>query len=283
MKSFLISVVSLLAAALSSPLFAASNCGPQSGVIASSNNWIMLGGSAKGAVRQVIAGEFGKDVNSQKRVLGQFDPCGDLMVADVSYDKNERNVILSMEQHIARVQGGWVAEYAYLVKVLKEGKEVVVDNRQGTINWQMGKNGNIVSSSDKFISMGQNGFTDTTYRYDAQYRLEKSVARGTDEMTNGENHYRWNPQGLVVSASSSRSKDTYTYDQQFRELRLNGTASTPVSTIRSVDECQLWDEVGNCTLSYLHETEIFDKGTIERHLSSAYKYQYWDNPAASEE
>ncbi len=36
----------------------------------------MLGGRAKGAVRKVIAGEFGKDVDSQKRVLGQFDPCG---------------------------------------------------------------------------------------------------------------------------------------------------------------------------------------------------------------
>ncbi len=174
MKPFLISVVTLLLAVSGSPLYAASKCGPQSGVIASSNNWIMLGGSAKGAVRQVIAGEFGKDVNSQKRILGQFDPCGDLMVADVSYDKNERNVIFSMEQHIARVQGGWVAEYAWLVKVLREGKEVVVDNRQGTINWQMGKRGNIVSASDKFTSMGQRGFTDTTYRYDAHLRLEKA-------------------------------------------------------------------------------------------------------------
>ena len=283
MKCFFISALTLLMAALSSPLFAASNCGSQSGNIASSNNWIMLGGSAKGAVRQVIAGEFGKDVNSQKRMLGQFDPCGDLTVADVSYDKNERNVTLSMEQHIVRVQSGWVAEYAYLVKVLKEGKEVVVDNRQGTINWQMGKHGNIISASDKFTSMGQTGFTDTLYRYDSHFRLEKSVARGTNALSNGENHYRWNPQGLVTGTQSARSKDTYTYDKQFRELRLHGMTSTPVSTIRSIDECQLWDEVGNCTLSYLHETEVFDKGTLERHLSSAYKYQYWDKTASSNE
>ncbi len=89
----------------------------------------MLGGSAKGVVRQVIAGEFGKNVDSQKRVLEQFDPCGILMVVDVTFDKKERNVILSMEQHIALVQGGWVEEYVYLVKVLKEAQEQVVDNR----------------------------------------------------------------------------------------------------------------------------------------------------------
>lgn len=83
----------------------------------------------------------------------------------------------------------------------------------------------------------------------------------------------------MVASTSARSKETYSYDNQWRELRLHGTSTTPVSTLRSVDECQLWDEVGNCTLSYLHETEVFAKGTIERHLSSAYKYQYWDRPA----
>ncbi|WP_312243162.1 hypothetical protein [Pantoea sp.] len=278
MKRLIALALTTLTASFASDSIFAAGCGPQSQAIANSNSWIMLGGNAKGAVRQVIAGEFGKDVNSQRRVLGQFDPCGDLMVADVSYDKVERSVKLSMEQHIARVQGGWVAEYAWLVKVTKQGKEVVVDNRQGTINWQMGRRGNIVSASDKFTNMGKSGFTDTTYRYDKQFRLEKSVSRGTDEMTNGENHYRWNPQGLMISTTSSRGKDTYTYDDQFRELRLDGRASTPVSTIRSVGECQLWDEVGNCTLSYLHETEVFELGTIERHLSSAYKYEYWDRP-----
>jgi len=272
----------LLLTALCSGSVAASACRPQSTTVTNSNNLILLGGNAKGAVKQVIAGEFGKDVNSQKRVLGQFDACGDLTVADVSYDKNERNVILSMEQHIARVQGGWVAEYAWLVKVLKEGKEVVVDNRQGTINWQKGEHGNITSASDKFTSMGKSGFTDTTYRYDRQLRLEKSVARGSDPTTNGEFHYHWNPKGLVTRTTSARSTDNYTYDPQWREVRLNGTATTPLSTIRSVDECQSWDEVGNCTLSYLHETEIFTRGTIERHLSSAYKYEYWDQPAAEE-
>ncbi len=279
MKSSLYVVLVLLLPVTDAALAASTACPPMSQNITSSNNWIMLGGDAKGAVRQVVAGEFGKDVDSQKRVLGQFDQCGDLMIADISYDKNEGNVLLNMEQHIARVQRGWVAEYAYKVRVVNAGKEEVVDERQGTISWQIGQHGNIVSAMDKFTSMGKEGFTDTTYRYDKHFRLEKSVARGSDNLTNGENIWRWNPQGLVTSSSSARSKDTYSYDSQWREMRLNGTTTTPVSTLRSVDECQLWDEVGNCTLSYLHETEVFAKGTIERHLSSAYKYQYWDRPA----
>ncbi|MGK3125221.1 hypothetical protein ACCY16_13935 [Candidatus Pantoea formicae] len=283
MKSFSCAVLVLLFPFSGSALAVNTACPPLSKNITSSNNWIMLGGDAKGAVRQVVAGEFGKDVDSQKRVLGQFDPCGDLMVADITYDKNEGNVLLTMEQHIARVQHGWVAEYAYLVKVVKEGKEQVVDNRQGTISWQAGQHGNIVSASDKFTSMGKDGFTDTTYRYDKHFRLEKSVARGSDNASNGENTWRWNPQGLVTSSSSSRGKDSYSYDKQWREMRLDGLSSTPVSTLHSVDECQLWDEVGNCTLSYLHETEVFAKGTIERHLSSAYKYQYWDRAPATAE
>lgn len=281
MRCVLLSAVITLFSFSSS--WAAAACQPNSKAVTNSNNWILLGGSAKGEVRQVIAGEFGKDVNSQKRVLGQFDRCGDLLVADISYDKNEHNVILSMEQHLVRVQGGWVAEYAYLVKVIKQGNEVVVDNRQGTINWQKGKNGNIISASDKFISMGKDGFTDTTYRYDKRFRLLKSVARGTDPVSNGEYRYQWNPQGLVTSTLSARRKDTYTYDNQWRELRLNGSATTDVSTLRSVDECQFWDEKGNCTLSYLNETEVFDKGTIQRHLSAVYKYQYWDKPAKATE
>ncbi|ORM86803.1 hypothetical protein HA42_00030 [Pantoea deleyi] len=281
MKRNLMALLILTLTASCSSHAASGECGVAA--VANSNQLILLGGNAKGAVKQVIAGEFGKDVNSQKRVLGQFDACGELTVADVSYDKSERNVILSMEQHIARVQGGWVAEYAYLVKVLKEGREVVVDNRQGTINWQKGEHGNITSASDRFTSMGRTGFTDTTYRYDRQLRLEKSVARGSDPLTNGEFHYHWNPKGLVTRTTSARGTDEYTYDPQWREVRLNGTATTPLSTIRSVDECQSWDEVGNCTLSYLHETEIFTRGTIERHLSSAYKYEYWDaKPAADE-
>ena len=123
MKSYSCAVLVLLFPLSGSALAVSTACPPLSKNITSSNNWIMLGGDAKGAVRQVVAGEFGKDVDSQKRVLGQFDQCGDLMVADITYDKNEGNVVLTMEQHIARVQRGWVAEYAYLVKVVRAGKE----------------------------------------------------------------------------------------------------------------------------------------------------------------
>lgn len=86
MKRSLIAALTLGSLFVSHSLWAAA-CGPHSKAVASSNSWIMLGGSAKGAVRQVIAGEFGKDVDSQKRVLGQFDPCGILLVADVTFDK----------------------------------------------------------------------------------------------------------------------------------------------------------------------------------------------------
>nr|MBA2816786.1 homoserine/homoserine lactone efflux protein [Candidatus Pantoea persica] len=95
-----------------------------------------------------------------------------------------------MEQHIARVQGGWVAEHAYMVKVLKAGQEQVVDNRQGTISWLTGRHGNIITASDKYTSMGKLGFTDTTDRYDAQLRLIKSVSRGNDALSSGESRWR---------------------------------------------------------------------------------------------
>lgn len=282
MKSIPCTVFMLLLVVAGETL-AANNkvCLPISKNIARSNSWIMLGGDARGAVRQVVAGEFGKDVDSQKRVLGQFDRCGELLVADITYDKNEGNMMLAMEQHIARVQRGWVAEYSYLVKVKKAGAVEVVDNRQGTINWHIGQHGNIISSTDKFTSMGKDGFTNTTYRYDQNFRLESSVARSSDAMSNGESTWRWNSQGVVIASTRVRSVNNYSYDKQWRELRLNGFSITPVSTLRSVDECQLWDEVGNCTLSYLHETEVFAKGTLERHLASAYKYQYWDRSSAA--
>ena len=105
MKRYQILTLSLILSMLCSGNAAASACRAGNAAVANSNTLILLGGNAKGAVKQVIAGEFGKDVNSQKRVLGQFDACGDLTVADVSYDKSERNVILSMEQHIARAAG----------------------------------------------------------------------------------------------------------------------------------------------------------------------------------
>ncbi|WP_433977333.1 hypothetical protein [Erwinia sp. E_sp_B01_9] len=49
----------------------------------------------------MVVGEFGKDVNQQKRILGQFDRCGALIRADISYDKNEGALMLRMVQSIA--------------------------------------------------------------------------------------------------------------------------------------------------------------------------------------
>jgi len=258
---------------------ATAPCPPLSHNISSSNLWILLGGAAKGAVKQVIAGEFGKDVDSQKRVLGQFDRCGDLMVADISYDKREGNIVLSMEQHIARVQRGWVAEYAWRVTAIKAGREEVVDQRQGTLSWRKGPQGNIISATDKFVNRGSAGSATIAYHYDPRLRVQKSVTRGSDKESNGENRWRWNAQDRVVETQSARSREIWRYDKQWRELGLSGLATTPVSTLHSTDTCQLWDETGNCTLSFLHEKEVFARGTIERHLTSAYKYQYWDRSA----
>lgn len=270
-RSYVLICTSLFTASL----MADEDCNRNSKPVTDSNNLIMLGGTAKGRIRQFVAGEFGKDVNSQKRILGQFDPCGSLSVADISYDKNEDNVVLTMEQHISRVARGWLGEYAYLVQVEKDGKQVVVDNRQGTISWQTGKQGIILSATDSFTSMGKKGFTETTYHYDDNFHLLKSVARGSDLDANGVLHYQWDKHGLVASMRSDKGKDTYTYDKLQREVRIHGTSATPVSTINTIDECQLWDETGNCTLSYSHQTEVFDKGTIQRNLSSAYRYEYY--------
>ncbi|KOC87626.1 hypothetical protein [Winslowiella iniecta] len=254
----------------------AESCPANSKVVNDSNSVIMLGGSSKGMVRQFVVGEFGKDVDLQKRLLGQFDRCGNLTIADISYDKNEGNVLLKMEQHIARVTDGWQAEYAYSVMVQQQGKTVEVSNKQGTINYKVGKNGNITSSTEVFTNMGNKGFTETTYSHDKSLRLLKSVARGTDNLTNGEYHYQWSDKGQMLATTSEKSKETYTYDKQNRELRLHSVTNTPVSVITSVDECQSWDDIGNCTLSYSRETEVTDKSTVKRNLSAAYRFEYWD-------
>ena len=49
---------------------AAETCRRVGDAINNSNSVILLGGTAKGQIKQVVMGEFGKNVNSQKRVLG---------------------------------------------------------------------------------------------------------------------------------------------------------------------------------------------------------------------
>jgi len=265
-----------LSVPLSFNVSGAEPCPADSKAANDSNSVIMLGGTSKGEVRQFVVGEFGKDVDLQKRLLGQFDRCGNLTVADISYDKNEGNVQLKMEQHIARVTDGWQAEYSYSIMVQQQGKTVEVSNKQGIINYKVGKRGNITSATDIFTSMGEKGFTETTYSHDDNLRLLKSVARGTDNLTNGEYHYQWNDKGQVSTTTSAKSKETYTYDKQNRELRLHSVTTTPVGVITAIDECQSWDDIGNCTLSYSRETEVMDKLTVKRNLSAAYRFEYWD-------
>ncbi|MCU5775907.1 hypothetical protein N5923_17300 [Erwiniaceae bacterium BAC15a-03b] len=258
---------------------AAEQCPLHNKAVNDSNAIIMLGGTARGPIKQVVVGEFGKDVDLQKRLLGQFDNCGILLIADSSFDKNEGNVLLNMEQHVVRIPGGWQADYAISVKVKQQEKMVEVSNKQGTINYQLGKNGNITSSTDVFTLMGKKGFTETTYSHDRHFRLLKSVARGSDHLSNGEYRYQWDPKGNLLTTTSDKSKETYTYDKQERELGLHSVASTAVSTITTIHECQSWDDIGNCTLSYGRETEVFDSNTVKRNISTAYRFEYWPKEA----
>ncbi|MFD1803291.1 hypothetical protein ACFSFZ_13965 [Mixta tenebrionis] len=256
---------------------AAGTCHAASEAIKNSNSVIMLGGTVKGKIKQVVMGEFGKNVNSQKRLLSQFDSCGQLTVADMSYDKVEKNVVLAMVQHITRVSQGWLAEYQISVKVKKEDALVEVTNKKGVISYMVGEKGNIISASDSFVLMGNKGFTETTYRYDKQLRLLSSVARGSDELSNGEYHYSWSRDGLLLSSISGRMKERYRYDKQQRELELFTVSATRTGAITALNECQSWDSVGNCTLSYLQETETDGDLAQQRQLSIATRFEYWDS------
>nr|WP_229655801.1 hypothetical protein [Pantoea sp. 201603H] len=260
---------------VSQGVYAADKCAASGQAINDSNSVIMLGGTAKGRIKQFAVGEFGKDVDQQKRILGQFDQCGVLTVADISYRKDEGNVLLQMEQHIGRVTDGWQAEYGISVVVKQQDQPVEVTNKRGTINYKVGKNGNITSATDVFILTGEKGFTETTYAYNKQFRLLKRVARGSDPLSNGESRFQWSPTGDVLTLTSEKSKETYTYDAKNREIRLDTITQTPASTITSINECQSWDETGNCTLSYSRETETIGKSVIKRNISAAYQFQYW--------
>lgn len=262
--------------ALSVAAFAAENCPAQSQQINDSNSLMMLGGTAKGPVKQVVVGEFGKDVNQQKRILGQFDRCGALIRADISYDKNEGALMLRMVQSIARASGGWQAVYDMSVYVVKEGKPVEVNRKQGTIDYLVSPRGIITSATDAFMLRGKKGFTETTNTFDPQLRLIKSVARGSDTEANGEYLYQWNSKNQLVASLSANSKMTWSYDKQDREQRLTTTTHSDNSEMVTVDECQLWDERGNCTLSYSHETEVFAEGEVNRNISAAYRFEYWE-------
>ncbi|WP_338564439.1 hypothetical protein [Erwinia sp. E_sp_W01_6] len=79
-----------------------------------------------------------------------------------------------------------------------------------------------------------------------------------------------------MASLSANSKMTWSYDKQDREQRLTTTTHSDNSEMVTVDECQLWDERGNCTLSYSHETEVFAEGEVNRNISAAYRFEYWE-------
>lgn len=262
---------------------AVDSCPADAALVNDSNSLLLLGGTAKGPVKQVVMGEFGKDVDRQKRILGEFDRCGALLRADISFDKHEGNVALKMVQSITRVAAGWQADYALAVFVQQQGKLVEVNNKQGTINYLTGKTGAITSSTETFLLKGEKGFTETTNSYDHRQRLIKSVARGSDAQANGEFHYRWNEKNQLVASSSANSEMQWRYDEKNREKGLLIQTHNPDSELTTQDECQLWDDHDNCTLSYSHEREVFAGGEVLRNISAAYRFEYWDKAADGEQ
>lgn len=254
---------------------AATGCAPGFQQVASNNSIVMLGGTARGSVKQFVLGEFGKDVNQQKRMIGEFDRCGMLKRADLRFDKQEGKLQISLVQNIEHVRDGWLSSYEMSVAELRNGQPVLINEKRGTTHYRAGSRGNIISSSDTFVLNGEKGFTETTHHFDRQSRLIRSVARGSDSNSNGEFTYRWNTQNLLVASESEREKMTLDYDKDQRELRLNSRSDTAMSSMTTLEECQLWDEQGNCTLSYTREMEVFPTGIIRRNITAAYRYEYW--------
>ncbi|WP_380177592.1 hypothetical protein [Kalamiella sp. sgz302252] len=256
----------------------AENCSANAKRVNDSNGLLLLGGTAQGPVKQVVMGEFGKDVNRQRRILGEFDRCGSLLRADISMDKNEGDVVLKMAQNITRIASGWQAIYEMSVFARQKGELVEVHNKQGIINYLTGKAGTITSSSETFLLQGEKGFTETTNSYDDRQRLIKSVARGSDAQANGEYHYQWNAKDQLIASSSAESEMKWRYDDKNREKGLYTRTHNPNSELTVLDECQLWDEHDNCTLNYSHEREVFAQGEVVRNISAAWRFEYWDTP-----
>ncbi|MTD25632.1 hypothetical protein [Erwinia sorbitola] len=269
-------LMALMAFALVPVAQAAPGCAPDHQQVNSNNSIVMLGGTARGPLKQFVLGEFGKDVNQQKRMIGEFDRCGVLKRADIRFDKQEGAIQLSLIQSIEHVRDGWLSSYAMTVNDLSSGQARVVNDKHGTTHYRINRRGDIVSSSDTFILNDEKGFTETTHHFDRQQRLIRSVARGSDNNSNGDLLYRWNKKNQLVASESESEKTTWDYDKDGRELRLNIRSDTPISSMTTVDECQLWDERGNCTLSYSHEMEVFPSGIVRRNITAAYRFEYWE-------
>ncbi|AXU94901.1 MAG TPA: hypothetical protein DD850_13695 [Erwinia persicina] len=257
---------------------AAQACQPGYQQINSNNSIVMLGGTAQGPIKQFVLGEFGKDVNQQKRMIGEFDPCGVLQRADIRYDKQEGRLQIELVQNFERVSDGWLSSYTMTVSELGSGAATVINDKRGTTHYRTNNRGMIVSSADAFMLKGESGFTETTHFFDRKSRLIRSTSRGTDANSNGVLTYRWNKKNQLVASDSERQKMTWDYDREGRELRLNTRSDSPISSMTTQDECQLWDDRDNCTLSYAREMEVFPGGIVRRNITAAYRYEYWKSP-----
>lgn len=267
----------ILMAMLVTPVVqAASGCVPGYQQVNSNNSIVMLGGTARGPIKQFVLGEFGKDVDQQKRMIGVFDRCGVLQRADIRFDKQEGSLKISLVQSIEHVRDGWLSSYAMTVSDLRNAQSTVINDKQGTTHYRTDRHGRIASSTDTFTLKGENGFTETTHLFDSHSRLIRSTARGSDPISNGVVTYHWNEKNQLVASASERQKMTWSYDKDERELLLNTRSDSPMSSMTSQDECQLWDDRGNCTLSYSREMDVFPSGIIRRNITAAYRYEYWE-------
>lgn len=271
-------VMQTTAASASKTRVEPAHCAVNQQQINDNNNLLLLGGTAKGPMKQFIVGEFGKDVDQQKRMLGKFDRCGVLTQADISYDRQDINTRLKLDLRIERVSVGWQARYDMTIFGMRNNSEVVLHNKQGSTLYFSGHNGSITSASEQFVMQGGDGFTETVNYYDRHSRLIRSVVRGTDNSSNGDYFYRWNDKNQLQTSGSARSTIQWNYDPQGRELGVNIREYTPFSATTTLDQCQLWDERGNCTLSYSREMEVSAMGMFRRNSATGTRYEYWDQP-----
>lgn len=255
-----------------------TDCSPKQQQINDNNNLLLLGGTAKGAVNRFAVGEFGKNVDRQKRMLGEFDRCGILNRVDMRYDKREGNTRFNMIVAGERTDDGWLGQFEVVVFALRNGSEVAVYHKQGTTHYITGRNGNIVSATEQFVLQGQPGQTTIINYFDSQSRLIRSVSRSSDSNSNSDVHYRWNARNQLLSSASDRSSIRWDYDEKGRELGAETREATPFVASTTVDRCQLWDDKDNCTLSYTREMEVGATGLYRNHLGTGTRYEYWDQP-----
>lgn len=252
-----------------------TRCAPNQQRVNDNNNLLLLGGTAKGPVNRFAVGEFGKNVDRQKRLLGEFDRCGVLSRVDMSYDKREGNTRLKMIMAAEKIDDGWLAQFDVMVFVLRDGREIPVHRKQGTTHYVTGRSGNIISANETFILQGKPGFTETINHFDSRSRLIRSVSRSSDSNSNSDVHYHWNNRNQLVSSESEHRSAHWNYDKAGRELGVEMREATPFVASSTLDECQLWDNKDNCTLSYSREMEVSAAGLFRNSLSAGSRYEYW--------